>query len=66
MGGYFIDLNEISAAKLEKIGKEETAAYFKNDHTHSSLKGAHLNAQSIVKGIRELPDERIKSLLKRA
>jgi lysophospholipase L1-like esterase len=66
MGAYFIDLNEISAAKLEKIGKEGAAEYFKNDHTHTSLKGAHLNAQSIVKGIRQLPDNRIKDLLKDA
>jgi lysophospholipase L1-like esterase len=62
-GGYFIDLNEISAAKLEKMGKESAAEYFKNDHTHSSLKGAHLNAQSIIKGIRMLPDKRIKVMI---
>ncbi|MDR2813567.1 MAG: rhamnogalacturonan acetylesterase [Prevotellaceae bacterium] len=64
MGACFVDLNEISAAKLEKIGKAAAAEYFKNDHTHTSLKGAHLNAQSIVEGIKALPDERIKSLLK--
>jgi lysophospholipase L1-like esterase len=64
MGACFIDLNEISAAKLESIGKSGAAEYFKNDHTHTSLKGAHLNAQSIVEGIKALPDERIKSLLK--
>jgi lysophospholipase L1-like esterase len=66
MGAYFIDLNEISAAKLEQLGKDKDAVaeYFKNDHTHTSLKGAHLNARSIVEGIRALPDERVKSLLK--
>ncbi|MDR1416302.1 MAG: rhamnogalacturonan acetylesterase [Prevotellaceae bacterium] len=64
MGAYFIDLNEISAAKLEKIGKSGALEYFKNDHTHTSLKGAHLNAQSIVEGVSALPDERIKNLLK--
>lgn len=64
VGAYFIDLNEISAAKLEQLGKDAAAEYFRNDHTHTSLKGAHLNAQSIVEGIRALPDKRIKSLLK--
>jgi lysophospholipase L1-like esterase len=64
MGAYFIDLNEISAAKLEQIGKSGALSYFKNDHTHTSLKGAHLNAQSVVEGVRALPDERIKNLLK--
>jgi len=64
VGAYFIDLNEITAEKLEKMGKTAAAACFKNDHTHTSLQGAHLNAQSIVKGIRLLPEQRIKNLLK--
>lgn len=50
-GAYFIDLNAISADKLEKIGRENVNEYFKNDHTHTSLKGARLNAQSIVDGL---------------
>ncbi|GHT22503.1 hypothetical protein AGMMS4957_12780 [Bacteroidia bacterium] len=64
MGAQFIDLNEISAAKLEKIGKTDAAAYFKNDHTHTSLQGAKLNAESIVEGVKKLADERVKGLLK--
>ncbi len=64
MGAYYIDLNEISGTKLERLGKEKAAEYFKNDHVHTSLKGAHLNAQSVVRGIRESPYTRIKSLLK--
>jgi hypothetical protein len=63
MGAYFIDLNRISGDKLEKMGKEKAAEYFKNDHTHSSLTGAHLNAQSIVEGVRALGVERIEGLL---
>ena len=27
--------------------------YFKRDHTHTSLKGARLNAQSIVDGVKQ-------------
>ena len=50
-GAYFIDLNEISARKLDPIDSVAIEAYFKNDHTHTSLKGAHLNAQSIVEGL---------------
>lgn len=52
-GACFIDLNDISAKKLEKMGKEKTAEYFKKDHTHTSLKGAHLNAQSVVDGLKK-------------
>ncbi|KAA6300392.1 MAG: Rhamnogalacturonate lyase [Candidatus Ordinivivax streblomastigis] len=64
MGAYFIDLNEISAAKLEKIGKAKATDYFKNDHTHTSLRGAIFNAESVVEGVMGLTDERVKGLLK--
>ena len=50
-GAYFIDLNAISADKLEKIGQDNAGEYFKTDHTHASLKGAQMNAQSIVDGL---------------
>lgn len=63
-GALFIDLNEISAAKLEKMGKEEAATYFKQDHTHASLKGARLNAQSIVDGLKQT-DCPLKKMLKK-
>jgi lysophospholipase L1-like esterase len=53
-GAYFIDLNKLSADKLQQIGYEQglkyVAPYFCKDHTHTSLKGAHLNAQSIAEG----------------
>ncbi len=55
-GACYIDLNKISGDKLEKIAWDEglgkVAEYFKRDHTHSSLKGARLNAQSIAEGLR--------------
>ncbi len=50
-GALFIDLNEISAAKMEAMGREEVAAHFQRDHTHSSELGARRNAQSIVEGV---------------
>ncbi|MCD8167220.1 MAG: rhamnogalacturonan acetylesterase [Bacteroides sp.] len=51
-GSCFIDLNEISAAKFDKMSKKKIEKYFKNDHTHTSLKGAELNARSIVEGLK--------------
>ncbi len=50
-GACFIDLNSISGQKLQKLGKEKSKAYFKHDHTHSSLAGARLNAESIADGL---------------
>ena len=62
-GAYFIDLNAVSGRKLQALGEGNTGAYFKNDHTHSSLKGARLNAGSIAEGIRGL-DSGLESYLK--
>lgn len=63
-GAYFIDLNTISADKLQKKGERDVAVYFKRDHTHTSLKGAHLNAGSIVKGLKQT-DCTLKRYLKK-
>lgn len=55
-GAYFIDLNKITADKLQTLGYEnglrQVGEYFNSDHTHTSLKGAHLNAESIVEGLK--------------
>ncbi|MBB4044250.1 lysophospholipase L1-like esterase [Bacteroides reticulotermitis] len=52
-GAYFIDLNKLSADKLQKKGAKKTAAFYNTDHTHTSFKGAQLNAQSITEGLKE-------------
>ena len=65
VGAQFVDLNEISFRKLDKLGKKEKVdPYFKNDHTHTSLKGAELNAKSAAEGAKALKDKRLKGLFK--
>ncbi len=48
----FVDLNTISGEMLQSIadniGLKEVNSYFKNDHSHSSKKGAYLNATNLV------------------
>ena len=51
-GVYYIDLNKLSADKLQQMGPEKAAAFFNNDHTHTSLQGARMNARSIVEGLK--------------
>lgn len=51
-GAAFIDVHNLTADSLDKLGKDKAAAYFNHDHTHTSLKGAQLNAQSVAKGLR--------------
>ena len=53
-GCEFIDVHNITADALDKLGQKKAALYFKNDHTHTSLKGAQLNAQSVAKGLRDI------------
>ena len=53
-GCEFVDIHNITADALDKMGPKKAAAYFKNDHTHTSLIGARLNAQSLAKGLRDI------------
>lgn len=66
-GAYFIDLNKISADKLEAIGLDEglrkVNELYQNDHTHTSKAGAILNAQSVAEGLRVI-DCQLKDYLK--
>lgn len=56
-GACYIDLNKITADKLEALGLDEglrkVNVYFKGDHTHTSKAGARLNAQGIAEGLKE-------------
>jgi hypothetical protein len=54
-GALFIDLNTISADKYDALGQEAVQSLF-NDKQHSRKAGAHLNAESVVTGIKGLKD----------
>ena len=60
----FIDLNEISAAKFEKFGKEKVKTLFYLDRIHSSEFGAKINAASAAQGLRALKKCHLSSYLK--
>ena len=47
-----VDLHNISADKLDAMGREAAASCYNHDHTHTSLKGAQLNANCIAEGLR--------------
>ncbi|MBQ0057991.1 MAG: rhamnogalacturonan acetylesterase [Bacteroidales bacterium] len=50
----FIDVHNITADYLDRLGKGGAAKYYNHDHTHTSLLGAQLNAYSIQQGMRSL------------
>ena len=50
-GVELVDVHNISADRLDRMGQEKAKAYFNHDHTHTSLTGARMNAQSVAKGL---------------
>ena len=60
----FIDLNEISARKFEKFGKEKVKTMFYIDRIHTSTFGARVNAESAVEGIRACKGLELAAYLK--
>nr|MBP7472837.1 rhamnogalacturonan acetylesterase [Prevotella sp.] len=53
-GVEFVDLHNISADWLDKHcgSKDKAMKFFNHDHTHTSLKGAQMNAKSIATGLK--------------
>ena len=50
-GVELVDVHNISADFLDRIGREKAKAYYNHDHTHTSLTGAKMNAKSVAKGL---------------
>jgi lysophospholipase L1-like esterase len=50
----FIDLTAIVADEYDRLGQENVKELFGPDHTHTSPKGAELNAASVVAGLKAL------------
>jgi lysophospholipase L1-like esterase len=48
----FINLNEIIARQYEAMGAEKVEPLFADEHTHTTLAGAELNARSVISGLR--------------
>ena len=44
----FLDLNEIIATEYEKLGQEKVETFFADEHTHTNLAGAELNARCVI------------------
>jgi lysophospholipase L1-like esterase len=47
-----IDMGAVAADRFDALGQEKTAAFFPQDHTHTSAEGAEMNAQSVVTALR--------------
>lgn len=53
----FIDLNEITARKYDALGEAAVEPLFGDPRVHTSLAGAIINAESVVAGLKALPQD---------
>ena len=61
-GVAFVDVHNISADFLDKLGEEKSKEYYNHDHTHTSKLGAQNNARSFAKGAKK--NKQLKALKK--
>jgi rhamnogalacturonan acetylesterase len=62
-GAYFIDLNNLVAARYELIGSERVSTYFPADHTHTNMEGAKINTDIVINSIKEIKPGKLKKYL---
>ncbi|MCM1449305.1 MAG: rhamnogalacturonan acetylesterase [Clostridiales bacterium] len=62
-GVPFVDLNDITATKYERFGKDKVKTMFYIDRIHTSEFGAVENARSAVEGLKGLKDVPLKDWL---
>lgn len=60
----FVDLGKAVADKYDILGEVLVKDYFSGDHTHTSLKGAWMNAETVIELIKGLKHCRLKTVLK--
>jgi len=63
-GAYFIDLNNLVAAKYEAMGADAVKPFFPGDHTHTNIDGAKLNAEIVAEQLKEIKPEGLKRYMK--
>jgi len=59
----FVDLNEIIARRYDALGPAAVDPLFGDPHTHTTMAGAVLNAESVVAGLRALPGDPLAKYL---
>jgi len=53
-GAYFVDLNEIVAQTYESLGEDKVNTLFADEHTHTTVAGAQVNAACVIAGLKGL------------
>src|SRR5687767_699936 len=61
---FFIPLNDLIADQYDTLGADSVKHFFPGDHTHPNKNGSILNADMVVKGIKDLKKCDLKKYLK--
>jgi len=61
---FFIPLNDLIADQYDVLGADSVKKFFPVDHTHPNRNGSTLNADMVVKGIKDLKKCELKNYLK--
>jgi lysophospholipase L1-like esterase len=64
-GAYFINLNDLVAAKYEELGAEKVKTFFPADHTHTNKEGAILNAAIVADQLKLINPGKLKRYLRK-
>jgi len=62
-GAYFIDLNELVAAKYDEMGQAAVKLFFQADNTHTNNDGAKLNAEIVATELKKINPAKIKKYM---
>jgi lysophospholipase L1-like esterase len=62
-GVGFVDLNKLIAARYDELGLEAVNALFADEHTHTTLSGAELNAKIAAGALKTLPANPLSKFL---
>src|SRR5262245_16238163 len=57
----FIDLNEIIARQYEALGPDKVDLLFADEHTHTTMAGAEINAASVIAGLKAIKPDLLAS-----
>jgi lysophospholipase L1-like esterase len=52
-----VDLNEIIAERYDAMGPEKVNPLFGDEHTHTTLAGAEINAEAVIAGLKALKND---------
>ncbi len=55
-----VDLNEIIAEHYDVMGPEKVNPLFGDEHTHTTLAGAEINAEAVIEGLKALKNDPLK------